>query len=74
MFAPADEVLTTSRLEFRLTGLKPSTIYRVRGKLYLANLHVQPESDVYSVRTQDATVISSFLKKSRIILRITQDF
>ncbi|XP_063387665.1 putative epidermal cell surface receptor [Cydia fagiglandana] len=53
VFAPADEVLTTSRLEFRLTGLKPATVYKMRGKLYLHNLPVEPESEIYSIRTLD---------------------
>ncbi|XP_045502574.1 putative epidermal cell surface receptor [Colias croceus] len=53
VFAPADEILTTPRLEFRLSGLKPSTMYRIRGKLYLHNLPVEPESKIYTIRTQD---------------------
>ncbi|XP_063539026.1 putative epidermal cell surface receptor [Cydia strobilella] len=53
VFAPADEILTTSRLEFRLTGLKPATVYKMRGKLYLHNLPVEPESVIYSIRTMD---------------------
>lgn len=58
VFAPADEILSTSRLEFRLAGLKPSTLYRIRGKLYLHNLPVEPVSDVYSVRTLDLPTVS----------------
>ncbi|XP_038207029.1 putative epidermal cell surface receptor isoform X2 [Zerene cesonia] len=53
VFAPADEILTTPRLEFRLGGLKPSTAYKIRGKLYLHNLPVEPESKIYTIRTQD---------------------
>ncbi|CAK1552323.1 unnamed protein product [Leptosia nina] len=52
VFAPADEILTTPRLEFRLSGLKPSTMYKIRGKLYLHDLPVEPESKVYTIRTQ----------------------
>jgi hypothetical protein len=62
VFAPADEVLTTPRLEFRLTGLKPSTTYKVRGKLYLHNLPVEPESEVYTVRTQDLPTVGAFIR------------
>lgn len=58
VFAPADEVLTTSRLEFRLTGLTPGTLYRLRGKLYLHNLPLEPESEVYTIRTHDVPVVS----------------
>ncbi|VVC90988.1 unnamed protein product [Leptidea sinapis] len=41
VFAPADEILTTPRLEFRLSGLKPSTTYKIRGKLFLHNLPIE---------------------------------
>lgn len=61
VFAPADEVLTTPRLEFRLTGLKPSTTYKVRGKLYLHNLPVEPESEIYTVRTLDLPTVCTFI-------------
>ncbi|CAH0678678.1 unnamed protein product, partial [Chilo suppressalis] len=67
VFAPADEVLTTARLEFRLTGLKPSTTYKVRGKLYLHNLPVEPESEVYTVRTQDLPTVAPIEEKRREI-------
>ncbi|XP_053613388.1 putative epidermal cell surface receptor isoform X1 [Plodia interpunctella] len=53
VFAPTDEVLTTPRLEFTLSGLKPSTTYKIRGKLYLHNLPVEPESEIRIVRTLD---------------------
>lgn len=60
VFAPADEVLTTPRLEFRLTGLKPATTYKVRGKLFLHNLPVSPESDTYRVRTMEPSSVRLF--------------
>ncbi|XP_012545022.2 putative epidermal cell surface receptor [Bombyx mori] len=65
VFAPADEVLTTPRLEFRLTGLKPSTTYKIRAKLYLHNLPVEPKSEVYTVRTQDAPTIETPVEEKR---------
>ncbi|XP_063831692.1 putative epidermal cell surface receptor [Ostrinia nubilalis] len=67
VFAPADEVLTTPRLEFRLTGLKPSTTYKVRGKLYLHNLPVEPESEIYTVRTLDLPTVAPAEEKRREI-------
>ncbi|CAH0756156.1 unnamed protein product [Diatraea saccharalis] len=67
VFAPADEVLSTPRLEFRLTGLKPSTMYKVRGKLYLHNLPVEPESEIYTVRTQDLPTVTPVEEKRREI-------
>lgn len=63
VFAPEDEVLTTNRLDFRLTGLKPSTTYKIRAKLYLHNLPVEPESDIYSVRTQDLPTVINYTFK-----------
>ncbi|GBP13449.1 Putative epidermal cell surface receptor [Eumeta japonica] len=57
VFAPVDEILTTSRLEFRLAGLKPSTTYRLKGKLFLHSLPVEPESEIFSVKTQDLPLI-----------------
>ncbi|CAG9565313.1 unnamed protein product [Danaus chrysippus] len=67
VFAPADEILTTPRLEFRLTGLKPSTTYKIRGKLYLHNLKMEPESEIYTVRTQDLTPVLPLEEKRREI-------
>ncbi|XP_026314931.1 putative epidermal cell surface receptor isoform X3 [Hyposmocoma kahamanoa] len=70
VFAPADEVLTTPRLEFRLTGLKPSTTYKIRGKLYLHNLPVEPQSDIYSVRTLDMPSVPTEEKRREIDSRL----
>ncbi|XP_049877919.1 putative epidermal cell surface receptor isoform X2 [Pectinophora gossypiella] len=67
VFAPADEVLTTPRLEFRLTGLKPSSTYKIKGKLFLHNLPVEPESQVYSVRTLDLPTVPPMEEKRRTI-------
>ncbi|KAJ2953164.1 hypothetical protein O0L34_g737 [Tuta absoluta] len=67
VFAPADEVLTTPRLEFRLTGLKPSSTYKIKGKLFLHNLPVEPESEVYSIRTMDLPSVTPDEGKRREI-------
>ncbi|CAH2094377.1 unnamed protein product [Euphydryas editha] len=72
VFAPADEILTTPRLEFRLTGLKPSTTYKIRGKLYLHNLPVEPESEINTVTTQDLpTVLPPEEKRREIDCKLT---
>nr|XP_026489639.1 putative epidermal cell surface receptor isoform X1 [Vanessa tameamea] len=72
VFAPADEILTTPRLEFRLTDLKPSTTYKIRGKLYLHNLPVEPESDIYTVKTQDLpTVLPPEEKRKEIDCKLS---
>ncbi|XP_026734717.1 putative epidermal cell surface receptor [Trichoplusia ni] len=65
VFAPADEVLTTPRLEFRLTGLKPGTTYKIRGKLFLHNLPVEPESEIYTVRTLDMAPLQPSVEEKR---------
>ncbi|XP_052756461.1 putative epidermal cell surface receptor isoform X3 [Galleria mellonella] len=67
VFAPTDEVLTTPRLEFSLNGLKPSTTYKIRGKLFLHNLPVEPESEIRVVRTLDLPTIASVEEKRREI-------
>ncbi|CAK1583427.1 unnamed protein product [Parnassius mnemosyne] len=67
IFAPADEILGTQRLDFRLTGLKPSTTYKIRGKLYLHNLPVEPESDIFTVRTLDLPTVPPVEEKRREI-------
>ncbi|KAM3962555.1 LOW QUALITY PROTEIN: stranded at second [Aphomia sociella] len=67
VFAPTDEVLTTPRLEFSLHGLKPSTTYKIRGKLFLHNLPVEPESDIRVVRTLDLPTIAPIEEKRREI-------
>lgn len=65
VFAPADEILTTPRLEFRLTGLSPGTTYKIRGKLYLHNLPVEPESEIYTVRTLDSPSATPTVEEKR---------
>ncbi|XP_013182860.2 putative epidermal cell surface receptor [Amyelois transitella] len=65
VFAPTDEVLTTPRLEFTLSGLKPSTTYKIRGKLFLHNLPVEPESEVRIVRTLDPPTMAPPTEEKR---------
>ncbi|XP_022116637.2 putative epidermal cell surface receptor isoform X2 [Pieris rapae] len=73
VFAPADEILTTPRLEFRLAGLKPETTYKIRGKLLLHNLPVEPESKIYTIRTQreSADVVESEEKRRDIDCKLS---
>ncbi|XP_059058256.1 putative epidermal cell surface receptor [Achroia grisella] len=72
VFAPTDEVLTTPRLEFSLNGLKPSTTYKIRGKLFLHNLPVEPESEIRVVRTLDLpTLVPVEEKRKEIDSRLT---
>lgn len=57
VFAPTDGILSTPRLDFRLGGLKPSTTYKIKGKLFVHNLSIDTESKVFTVRTLDALTI-----------------
>ncbi|XP_011504664.1 PREDICTED: putative epidermal cell surface receptor [Ceratosolen solmsi marchali] len=59
IFAPPGDLIDTEDLEFDLSGLKPSTVYRlmIAVKLRdLSNIHI---SKIYEVRTLDKQTLSS---------------